>query len=254
MHTTKVPLVLIPGSAQNINSWGPHVKAISKWRRLIIPEFRCQGLTTTLRPEFSSVTQLMADLTVLIDQLELKECDLCGFSLGGRIAMAYGASENNRARKVSVTGVPLVRPPLGRTIMQSWAEGLEQGEMIASCWSFLINGYSTGFLEHNRAHLGKFVEAVAKANDVQRLKHLFRFSMSEHPDDYNSVTSCVSRIKCPLQVVGGSDDRICAIESMVALHENVPHSTLVVMANTGHLVPFEQPAQWRQQLLQFLDS
>jgi pimeloyl-ACP methyl ester carboxylesterase len=227
-HTTKVPLLLIPGSAQTIHSWGPHVKALSKWRRIIIPEFRCQGLATTLRPEFSSVTQLVADLSALIAHIGLSECDLCGFSLGGRVALAYGAAQGSKARKVSVTGVPLVRPPLGRTIMQSWAEGLEHEEMHSSCWSFVINGYSTGFLQQNRAHLAKFVDAVVKANDAVRLKHLFRFSMSEQPDDYNSITSCVARLTMPIQIIGGSEDRLCAIESIIALHE-VRSPTIIIL-------------------------
>lgn len=51
--------MLIPGSAQTIMSWGPHVKALSKWRRVIIPEYRCQGLITSLKPEFSSMSQLV---------------------------------------------------------------------------------------------------------------------------------------------------------------------------------------------------
>lgn len=126
--------------------------------------------------------------------------------------------------------------------------------MVASCWSFLINGYSTKFLEANHAYLPKFVNAVIKANDLQRLRHLFRFSMAEKQDDFYSVSSCVSRISCPVQIVGGSEDRLCDIQSIIALHESIPNSRLNVMSETGHLVPFEQPALWRQNLLDFLDE
>lgn len=246
--------MLIPGSAQTITSWGPHVKALSKWRRLIIPEFRCQGVTTTLRSRYSSMAQLVQDLDRLVEHLGVQQVDLCGFSLGGRIALAYGASEENRVRRISVTGVPLVRPPLGRTIIRSWSEGLEHEDMVASCWSFLINGYSTKFLQLNQAHLSKFVAAVVKSNDVHRLKELFRFSIAEHQEDHNSTTSCASRLSCPVQVVGGTEDRLCDIQSIIALHESIPDSYLSVVADTGHLVPFEQPAQWRHHLLSFLDA
>ena len=37
------PLVILGGTAQTINSYGPHILNISKSRRLIIPELRCQG-------------------------------------------------------------------------------------------------------------------------------------------------------------------------------------------------------------------
>lgn len=190
----------------------------------------------------------------MVQHLQLPQLDLAGFSLGGRIAMAYAASPDSRARRVSLTGVPLIRPPLGRAIMRSWAEGLEAEELVASCWSFLINGYSTKFLQANYPHLSKFVAAVVKANDVQRLKLLFRFSMAEKPDDIHSVSSCTTRVQCPVQVIGGSEDRLCDIQSIIALHESVAQSSLGVMADTGHLAPFEQPALWRQQLLSFLDT
>ena len=253
-HTTKVPLIMIPGSAQSIQSLGPHIKAVTKWRRLIIPEFRCHGTQTTLKHEFSSMSQLTEDLGKLINYLDLTNADLCGFSLGGRIALAYGITPDNRVRKISVTGVPLLRPPLGRSIMQSWAAGLEAEEIVSCCWSFLINGYSVNWLQQNRAHLSKFVDAVIKSNDVHRLKHLFRFSMSEQADDPTSVSQCAHQLTCPVQIIGGSDDRLCAVESIIALHESIPQSTLVVMPNTGHLAPFEQPAQWRQHVLSYLDS
>ena len=247
-----VPLLLIPGSAQGIDTWSPHVRPLIRSRRLIIPELRCHGVTTTLLSAPSTVEQLASDIQALVEQLGVPEVDLCGFSLGGRVALAYSVFPGNRVRRVSVTGVPLKRPPLGRVIIRSWLNGLENNELNATSWSFVLNGYSDAYITRNHDKVDKFVKAVVHSNSCARLRDLFRCSLEEADHDAYSVINCASRITCPLQIVGGALDRISDEPSMMDLHQNVSKSRLDIIMNSGHLAPFEYPAQWRNVVLDFL--
>ena len=52
------PLLLIGGTGQTILTYVPHIKHLSRGRRLIIPELRCQGRHTELISLNSTVEQV----------------------------------------------------------------------------------------------------------------------------------------------------------------------------------------------------
>ena len=65
---------------------------MSKSRRLIITELRCQGRTELLS-ENSTVEQHVADFHQLMkNNFGIDRIQLAGFSFGGRIGMAIAAS------------------------------------------------------------------------------------------------------------------------------------------------------------------
>ena len=78
------PLVIIPGTAQSISTYMQHIKQMSKSRRVIVPELRCQGLITDLSPEYATINQCSDDFKLFVDSLNVSICDVIGFSFGGR--------------------------------------------------------------------------------------------------------------------------------------------------------------------------
>ena len=126
-------------------------------------------------------------------------------------------------------------------------------------WSFILNGFSARFLEKNADSVAKYVETVLATNDAQKLAHMMEFSHQsegkggEEEDDNEaySVRHCSQRIVCPLQVIGGSEDRISGMIEVKKLADIVPNSECVEL-HTGHLVPFEEPVKWRNAVLHFL--
>ena len=69
------PLIILGGTAQTINSYSPHILHISKYRRLIIPELRCQGVTTSLKPELATIQQHCEDFQRFINELKIDKID-----------------------------------------------------------------------------------------------------------------------------------------------------------------------------------
>lgn len=47
-NNEKIPTLLLMGTAQTISTYGPHLRGLSKNKRLIIPELRSQGETELL--------------------------------------------------------------------------------------------------------------------------------------------------------------------------------------------------------------
>lgn len=254
-HTacSEVPLVILSGTAQTINSWGPHLRPLARTRRLILPELRCQGIHTTLDASTSSISQHISDLEQFLNSMQLDKVDLAGFSFGGRVGIAMAAAHSHRINKLSVTGVPYRRPIIGELIMRSWVESLQANEFRATAWSFLLNGYSTTFLRKHHLRMPQYLDVIMKNNDPSRLVTLIGHNFRLEIDPY-TVDKCVSMIRCPTQIIAGTEDRISGHNSERELADCIPGAVFCSLEGAGHLVPFESPQIWRNLLLDFLNA
>jgi pimeloyl-ACP methyl ester carboxylesterase len=247
---TRPPLVVLGGTAQTIDTFAPHINQIAKSRRLIIPELRGQG-RTELSSKHCTIQQLVEDLGSILNALGVEEIHLSGFSFGGRVALAYAAHQPQRVERLAVTAIPLVRPPLGKVILESWMDGLSRGNMRECAWSFIINGYSTEFLEKNAERLSLYVDMVTNSNDPKKVFDLIDQS-GRGSDEQYSIPYCASRVKCPTLVIGATQDRIAGLQPVKDLAAAMTQAEFVPMG-TGHLAPFEDPAAWRTHLMQFMN-
>jgi len=246
------PLVLLAGTAQTIDTYTPHINQISKTRRLIIPELRGQG-RTELNPEVCTIEQQVQDLDLILTKLGIENVHLSGFSFGGRVAIAFAAHRPHMVSKLSLTAIPLTRPPLGKVVLESWMDGLRRGNMRECAWSFIINGYSNAFLARNAERMGMYVDMVENSNDPAKVYHLMTQSSKLSVGDLYSIAHCASLVRCPTQVIAATEDRIAGLEPVRQLAAAIPHAQYVEM-NTGHLAPFEEPLLWRRHLMQFMNA
>ena len=139
----------------------------------------------------------------------------------------------------------------GSLILQSWKEGLLEGHLRNSAWSFILNGYSTDFISKNKDRLPAFVDMIVGANDAKKLSDLLVHSHVHIQDGLYSVPACASKICIPTQVIGATEDRIAGLESVRNLSESITNSIFCEI-KSGHLAPFENPVQWRKLLLDFM--
>ena len=119
------PLVLIGGTAQWIDSWTGHLKALARQRQVLLYETRGQGGATssldvsccdlrTHAEDFAAVVEAGLD-----EHLLNAPVDVCGFSFGGRVALAAAAAcEGPRIRRLCLTGVSADRGQRGRLALQ----------------------------------------------------------------------------------------------------------------------------------------
>lgn len=250
--SSKPPLVILGGTAQTINTFTPHIQGLRRDRRLVIIEMRGQG-KTELDSSYCNMPQLLKDLKVILQKLNItNNMHLCGFSFGGRVAVTFAAHHPKLVSKLSITGVPLCRPPLGKLIIQSWEDALSRGNIRECAWSFVLNGYSNDFINRNHNKLHNFMDFVMKANKVTNLYNLIKFSHQDYGSEYN-FERCASLIKCPTQIIAATEDRIAGYMETLELAK-VIHKNQTLTMETGHLAPFENAAFWRSNVLKFFDS
>ena len=250
--TTKPPLVLLAGTAQTIDTYTPHINQISKGRRLIIPELRGQG-RTELDSSICTIEQQVYDLEQILLKLGIENIHLSGFSFGGRVALAFAAHKPHMVSKLSITAIPLIRPALGKVVLESWMDALQRGCMRESAWAFVINGYSSKFLERNAERISLYVDMVTNSNDPTKVYNLMSQSGKHIPGSVYSIPHCAGLVCCPTQVIAASEDRIAGLEPVRQLAAAIKDSQYAEM-HTGHLAPFEEPLVWRRHLMDFMNA
>ena len=283
-------MVLFCGTAQTINSMVGHHDPLSQGGGLLHYELRGQGRTTTLPLTKCSLEQHVDDFQKVLQHLENTHADfadqgkvdLCGFSFGGRVALAIAANLPDRVRRVVATGVPADRGATGRVVLRAWESSLEAGNLQSFLWQSLADGHSDAFLAQHESRLEGWVNSAADANECQAIAALVGqveplpahgpchtdepdcdhaiFTLQTHTDDESSPWHTLSLArKAAINGLGsedalflvGNQDRIATPEQCTAL-ANVGGWECRVVEGSGHSVPIEQPRKWREAVLSHL--
>jgi pimeloyl-ACP methyl ester carboxylesterase len=268
----RVPLVLLCGTAQTIESWAMHIKPLAATgRRIIIPELRCQGHLTDLSTDHVSYDRYIDDIKSFLTIVDAKCVDLAGFSFGGRIAIAFAAHAPEYVRRLSITGVPYARPKLGELVLSSWETFLKKKEYEAAAWSFIINGFSPSYINNNATLVSGMVDIIVKNNDFEKLMKLISHTNQQSlTSSVFTASHCAGLIRCHSQVIAATEDRISSYEEekKLAAHmgnlngisnsngigRSLPIVEFHTITGSGHLSPFEKPLVWRKTLCDFLNS
>ena len=139
--------------------------------------------------------------------------DIVGFSLGGRIALAFiviqftkkpelDENVNICIRKVHLTGVSIRRSPYGTVQGMIWADLLwqnrhnNQNDLRSFGWSILSAAYSPNFLYQNRQYLHQWVQSVCSSHTSNGILHLIEQAYEHENDPTNpwSVENMIQQI------------------------------------------------------------
>jgi len=249
------------GTGQTVDSFAQHVPSISNQRRLIIIELRGQG-QTQLDAQYCTMSQYMTDIKLILDALRIDSMHLCGFSFGGRVGLTFASLNPTIIEKLSVTAVPLIRPSLGKLILNSCCDSLQSGHLRACAWSLVLNGYSEEYLNKHGSRMEGIVDALVASNNAQSMYNLIRLSngVDDSSDEFSSIQCCrrlnhnlsIGSNHSPrVQVIAGTRDRIAGWDPVRELSLMVDQS-MFASIESGHLCPFEAPSRWRSELLRFI--
>jgi len=70
----------------------------------------------------------------------------------------------------------------------------------------------------------------------------------------NSDTHLLSQIRCPTLVIAAAEDRMRTVQESQTLCDEIPHAELKVIADSGHMLPLEQPATLAKTMIAWLQK
>jgi pimeloyl-ACP methyl ester carboxylesterase len=233
------PLLLLHGAGGGGN-WLPFMTDLAAHHDVIAPEHPGFGASDT--PDWLDTIPDLANFYLdLLDQLDLKQVDLVGHSLGGWIA-AELASRNTR-RLASLTLV--------------CAAGINVKD-VPKIDTFLSND------EHrvrDMFHDQKFADEMLKRTqapefeDISLKNRTTTAKLIWQPRGYDpQLAKWLHRIDVPTHIIWGANDRLYPKDYAYAYQRLIPGSAVTVIPDCGHIPQVEQRKAFVAALEGFLET
>ena len=231
------PVLLIMGLGLSGGAWWRTVPVLARHLRVITFDNRGVGRSAGSGPSFT--TEAMADDAVsVLDAAGLERAHVYGFSLGGMVAQQVALRHPARVRSLVLGathagGRRAVRPE--PEVIEFFRRRPSMPAPQAAEASIPFN-YGPRTRRDHKARIAEDIE--------RRLAHPFpkqAYQAQLWAAALHNTQRRLKRIEAPTLVVHGRNDRVVPVGNAEILSREVPGAELLILEESGHLYPTEQP-------------
>jgi pimeloyl-ACP methyl ester carboxylesterase len=198
------PVLIIHGNGGDISNFAANIPYFSAKYRVIVADSRSQGKSAD--PGDSLTYEMMADdYATLLDSLHVDSAFVIGWSDGGINGLLLAMRHPEKVKKLAVTGANLVP---------------DTTAVPGEIWDMVRPSY---------AQLKKITNKTPQQKNNFKLLRLLC-------DQPHIPPSSLHSIQCPSLVIGGDHDVILPAHTLL-IAQNIPHSYLWILPNSGHSTP-----------------
>ena len=233
------PVLFLHGFLSTGRVWQPYVPLLSPDFTLHLPDLRGHGQTEN--PGGAISTRLLAgDVAALIAALGLERPCLCGWSMGGDVALRVARRYPDLVGKLIVGGVTLS----------------PSDTYFASLKAMGLDGPGQVNFERAEQAIPQLV-AVWQAQHRQSPTHWKELATQLSHDMLNPelpTDDDLRQIAAPALIVWGDRDQFLPIDDAVALYRALPQARLAVVPNADPFVTRTHPEHFARLVRDFLLS
>jgi 3-oxoadipate enol-lactonase len=239
-------VLLIHGLGWDHSLWNPTLERFSSRYRMIAADTRGHGLTD--KPDGPYDMAMFArDYAALADALGLTRVCVIGLSQGGMVAQNLALLRPDLVSTLVLVSTSCKSDPSLRDNMEARIAALDQAGPEAAAGIAAESIFSPGWRAANAAALARFVKwrsamPMAPLNSATRA--LYDFNLSGD----------LPRISAPTLVVAGEEDVLTRPKGMEEIAALIPGAEYRLIANSGHMIPVEQPERLAALLAEFLEK
>ncbi|MBA2397753.1 MAG: alpha/beta fold hydrolase [Bradyrhizobium sp.] len=238
-------LVLVHEMAGSLESFDDVVPKFARSRRVLRYDTRGAGMSQKVRGQLS-IDTMADDIAALLDALGIsRKVALAGVALGGAIALHFAARHPGRASAVAVsspaTGVaPERRPAALERLLKIEAAGMAfaVADSMQNGYAPELRGDSARFERYRARWLG---------NDPASYATVWRMLAGLDMQDE------LTKLRCPVQVIGGSFDRVRPPALSEATAKTIPGARYVEIPS-GHYMSVQTPDLFADCIGEFLGA
>jgi pimeloyl-ACP methyl ester carboxylesterase len=249
---TEETIVLIHGFLSSLFSFRHLVPLLKEEYSVIsvdLPPFGKSGKSSGYEYSYKNLSWT---LTELLDQLDISQYTLIGHSMGGQIALNILYHFPGKAQKAVLLCSSGYLKPARRALM--------------------LTSYLPFFHIYVKYHLGR----SGVENNLRNVVHDHSLIDDEMREGYlapfmdNGIFKGLTRmirdregdlppealqqVQAPCLLVWGEHDKVVPLSVGKRLAKDLPQSELVVLEDTGHLVPEERPEEVSRHIQQFIEK
>lgn len=237
------PLLLVHGLGSSTRDWEYQIPVLAQHYRVIALDVRGHGRSDKPRGAYR-IADFADDVAALIEYLQLPPVHLVGISMGGMIGFQLGVDRPELLRSLTIVNsgpeVKAKSPGDWLEIAKRWTlSRLLSLETIAKALAKLL------FPKPEQAELRRKVEERWPQND----KHAYLASLDAIIGW--GVRERLKRITCPTLVISADRD-YTPVERKREYVAEMPNARLLVIENSRHATPLDQPERFNSALLAFL--
>ncbi|RDY28168.1 alpha/beta hydrolase [Romboutsia weinsteinii] len=247
--SSKPAILLINGATNSMVYWDEDFcKQLADSGRFVIRfDNRDVGRSTNYEPGTSNytVTDMANDALGILDVYNIEKAHIIGMSLGGMIAQVIAYNHSDRVLSMTNMSSSLYGsdesernlPSIDECLFSYYAKGAEidwtnNNEVI----DYLVEGGKMlcgpkRIFDENRTRK----LATQDVNRVNNILSMFNHSTLKGDDFYEDK---IKEIKIPTLIIHGTNDVILPYEHALALHNELPNSSLVTLDGAGHEINF----------------
>lgn len=256
------PVVLLHGWPQTSHEWRRVIPLLAQRHRVIAPDLR--GLGDTSRPQDGyDARTVAADVAELVTQhLGIERFHLVGHDWGGPVAFALACQHVQAVRTLTVVDVTI--PGIGPDISQGGKRWHHAFHMTPDLPEALVQGREREYLSWFYREFSWQPDAIG-AQDIDEYVRTYALpgalragfsyyrNIPRNAADNRALLDSGFRLPMPVLAVGGgrTEARGRGQEPELSLREIADDVQGMVVADSGHFVPEEQPAPLARALLDF---
>jgi len=246
-HGKGDPVLLINGVGSHTGMWRP---IEDRWRDRQVISFDAPGVGRSpgrLVP--TSIKGISEVALAVLDHLEIEQCDVLGYSLGGTVAQTLALNHPQRVRRLVLAAT-------------SCGYGLVPGR-----WSSVVHLYNP-LRYYSKLYYQTTIGPMAGGqarNDPMFIERHGQLRRTHRPNvlGYYMQMAAISSwsslgwlkdIQVPTLVVTGDDDPLIPPVNSYLLARRIPEARLLVSPGDGHLILFDSESPALARILEFLQA
>jgi pimeloyl-ACP methyl ester carboxylesterase len=240
-------VLLLHGLGADHSVWNHQVGPLAKEFRVLAPDLRGHGRSALPEGSTLSFSEVIADLTKLLDDRGISAAHLVGLSAGAFVALSWALRTPARTRSLVLSAGATHCDAHTRAVGKSWAEIYREEGYDAYILRLVKDLYAPEWIE---AHM----------DDVDRLRADFRQKDYRGPFLFGGTIASydlrgrLSGMRVPTLVLQGMDDHVVDASHARLLRQTIGGTQVRLFALTGHMVPVERPEETTQAIREWVHN
>ncbi len=244
------PLVMIRGVGSNVDHWYEQGPALSRKYQLLVYDNRGIARSSDPGGPFST-RDMAADTVALMQAVGIKKAHVLGYSMGGMIAqemaLNYPETVNGlilAATDCGVTGRIRAKPEVTRLFSEMIRLGTDAARMAAASCLFAPQTF-----EAKPEVIQRYADVSKRFPATQKMLGWQWAAVRQH-----DACERLPNISSPTLAITGAEDVLIPPQNANVLATCIPDARMISIAGGSHLFLIEQPQQFNDAVIEFLDS
>jgi pimeloyl-ACP methyl ester carboxylesterase len=232
-------IVLLHGAGGNGHRWHRQVEALGAQHSPVALDLPGHGRSAGVEG-LATVRDYSDFVAAFLDALGMKSAVIMGWSMGGAIAMDLALRHPGR-----VEALILVATAAKFNVAKDRVDALRAVTMGRAPQAFNTDGYSPRTIKENFDVVREGWMEQIKTDPRVRYTDMLACAQVD-------LREAIAKIGKPALILAGADDQGTTVADAELIKSKIRGAQLKVIADAGHIIPAERPAEFHAAVEQFL--